>query len=72
VTVLKDGDWYAHVSIQGRIASLEDDPDLADIDRISRHYIDHPYGNRDRRRVSAWIEVDQWHAWGSVARDLEA
>jgi hypothetical protein len=22
-----------------------------------------PYSQRDRGRVSAWIEVDAWHAW---------
>jgi hypothetical protein len=22
-----------------------------------------PYAGRDRGRVSAWIEIDSWHAW---------
>lgn len=63
LTVLGDEDWYHHVSLRGRVVTLEDDPELADIDRLSRHYTGQPYGNRDRRRVSAWIEVDTWHAW---------
>jgi PPOX class probable F420-dependent enzyme len=71
LTVLKEGDWYAHVSVQGRVASLEDDPDMADIDRIASHYTGAPYRVRDQRRVSAWIEIDHWHAWGSAAAGLD-
>lgn len=66
VTVLAEGDWYSHVSIQGRVVSLEEDPGLVDIDRISTHYTGHPYPNRDRSRYSAWIEIDSWHGWGSA------
>ena len=66
ITVLDAADWYHHVSLRGRVVSIEDDPDLADIDRISRHYTGEPYGNRERGRVSAWIEVDTWHAWAST------
>jgi hypothetical protein len=22
-----------------------------------------PYSQRDRGRVSGWIEIDSWHAW---------
>ncbi len=64
LTVLDDADWYRHVSLQGRAETLEDDPDLSGIDRLSRHYSGKPYPNRDRPRVSAWIEVDSWSAWG--------
>lgn len=60
-------DWITHVSIQGRVVEFVDDPDLTDIDRISAHYTGHPYHQRDRRRVSAWIEIDHWHAWGRLA-----
>lgn len=59
-------DWATHVSIQGRVVEFVDDPDLADIDRIARHYTGQPYGVRDRKRVSAWIEIDRWHAWGRL------
>jgi PPOX class probable F420-dependent enzyme len=65
VTVLKADDWYTHVSLQGRVVRLEDDPEMVDIDRIATHYMGQPYGNRDRGRVSAWIEVDTWHGWVS-------
>lgn len=66
LTALDDESWYTHVSVQGRVADLVDDPDLADIDRLSTHYTGRPYPARDRRRVSAWIEVESWHGWGSV------
>jgi PPOX class probable F420-dependent enzyme len=62
LTVLDGDEWYRHITLHGR-ATLQDDPDLADIDRISRHYLGNPYGQRDRGRVSAWIEVQSWHAW---------
>ena len=63
VTVLDKDDWFTHVSVRGRVVSLEPDAGLADMDRVSQHYIGQPYpGMRDRPRVSAWIEVDSWHA----------
>jgi PPOX class probable F420-dependent enzyme len=64
LTVLDGPNWYRHVSLQGPVVSLEDDPDLSGIDRVSRHYTGSAYPNRDRKRVSAWIEVDAWNAWG--------
>ncbi len=69
LTALKDGDWYTHVSLQGRVAELKDDVDMVDIDRISTHYTGSPYAVRDRGRVSAWIEVDRWHGWGAAKND---
>ena len=68
LTALDESSWYTHVSVQGRVTELVDDPDLADIDRLSVHYTGEPYRVRDRRRVSAWIEVDAWHGWGAHAR----
>lgn len=38
LTALKDGAWYTHISVQGRITQGRDDPDFVDIDRLSRHY----------------------------------
>jgi len=63
VTVLDSGDWYRHVSLFGRVASIEPDEGLRDIDRLSQHYRGAPYRNRDSPRESAWIEVEKWHAW---------
>lgn len=55
--------WYRHVTLHGRIATLEDDSDFEGIDRISRHYMGQPYGHRERGRVNAWMDVESWHAW---------
>jgi PPOX class probable F420-dependent enzyme len=63
LTVMELANWSSHVSLQGRVVSLEEDPGLRDIDRISTHYTGKPYYLRDHRRYSAWIEVDRWHAW---------
>jgi PPOX class probable F420-dependent enzyme len=62
-------DWYTHVSLQGRVVSITDDVGLRDIDRLARHYTGNPYGNRERPRVSAHVEIDRWHAWGEL-RDV--
>ena len=66
LTVLDEGAWYTHVTVIGHVAELADDEGLADVDRLARHYTGHDYPARDRRRVSAWIEVDRWHGWGSL------
>lgn len=66
VDVLDESGWYTHVAITGHVEDLREDPDLADIDRIARHYTGGPYPRRDRRRVSALIAVDGWHGWGAL------
>jgi PPOX class probable F420-dependent enzyme len=66
LTVLGKDDWYHQVSLRGRVVSIDEDPDFSDIDRISRHYTGEPYVQRDRGRVSAWIEVERWHAWAII------
>ncbi len=63
LTVLDGDSWYRHVSLQGTV-TLEPDPDLADIDRLSTHYSGNQYPNRDNPRVTAWMDVDQYHVWG--------
>jgi PPOX class probable F420-dependent enzyme len=67
LTVLAEGDWYTHVSLQGRVVEMADDEGLAGIDHLSRHYRGRDYPTRDRRRVNAWIEVDRWHGWGKAS-----
>ena len=59
-------DWITHVSLQGRVVELVDDPDLADIDRLATHYTGRPYRLRDRPRVTAHIAIDRWHGWGRL------
>jgi PPOX class probable F420-dependent enzyme len=68
LTVLDNDNWYTHISLQGRITTWKDDTDLADIDRLSIHYGGRAYPNRERGRVSAWIDVDRWHGWGAFAK----
>jgi PPOX class probable F420-dependent enzyme len=63
LTVLEDGNWYHHVTLMGTIVSLEEDPDLSDIDRLSVRYTGRAYGKRDRPRFSAWMQPERWHAW---------
>jgi PPOX class probable F420-dependent enzyme len=65
LTALREGDWYTHVSMQGRVVEMKDDEGLVHIDRLSQHYRGRPYDNRVRGRVSAWIEIDTWHGWGA-------
>jgi PPOX class probable F420-dependent enzyme len=63
ITVLGRGDdWYHHVTLRGRVVEIDEDG-LDDIDRLSRHYTGQPYSQRDRGRVSAWIEIESWHSW---------
>ncbi|MDH3035194.1 PPOX class F420-dependent oxidoreductase [Streptomyces sp. TRM75561] len=66
LTVLDADNWYTHVTLIGRVAEMRDDEGLADIDRLSRHYGGDAYPDRERRRVSAWVEVDRWHGWGAL------
>ncbi|MFD0687170.1 PPOX class F420-dependent oxidoreductase [Actinomadura fibrosa] len=71
VTVL-DENWYTHVTLLGRVTEMHDDEDLADIDRIARHYTGDAYPDRVRKRVSAWITVDRWHGWGDLKDSTQA
>jgi PPOX class probable F420-dependent enzyme len=66
LTVLDGEDWYTHVTLIGRVVETYEDEGLADIDRIATHYTGKPYPDRVRARVSAWIEVERWHGWGSL------
>jgi PPOX class probable F420-dependent enzyme len=65
LTVLRADDWGTHVSVQGEIVEWRDDNDLTDIDRLAHHYGAGPYHNRERPRVTALIEVNYWHTWGT-------
>jgi PPOX class probable F420-dependent enzyme len=63
LTVLDVAGWYRHISLLGRIVSLEEDVELRDIDRLALRYTGVPFRTRDRRRFSTWIRVDAWHGW---------
>lgn len=66
LTVLDGGSWYSHVSLIGRVVSIETDPDLTDIDRLAVRYTGQPFRRRDVKRVSAWLEPERWHAWSGA------
>jgi PPOX class probable F420-dependent enzyme len=66
LTVYDPNDPVTHVSMQGRVAELVSDPELVDIDRLAQRYVGKRYHNRERGRVSAWIEIDRWHGWGAL------
>jgi PPOX class probable F420-dependent enzyme len=68
LTVLDKDDWYTHLSIVGRVVEMKDDEGLADIDRLSQRYRGRAYPNRESPRVSAWVEIDRYHGWGSQKR----
>ena len=65
LTVMKDEEWYTHVSVRGPVVRWERDEAkaLADIDRLARHYGGGEFRNRAAKRVSAWIEITHWHGW---------
>jgi PPOX class probable F420-dependent enzyme len=63
LTVLDEGSWYRHVSLLGQAVEIVEDENLADIDRLSLHYSGEPFGDRQSRRFSAWVEPSAWHAW---------
>ena len=63
LTVLDAENWYRHVSVIGRVVSIEKDADLADIDRLARRYTGNAFRHRDSKRFSAWLEPERWHGW---------
>ena len=63
LTVLDVDDWYTHVTLTGVIEWLEDDPELADIDRLALRYQGNRFRNREAARVSAWMRCEHWYRW---------
>jgi PPOX class probable F420-dependent enzyme len=63
LTVLGEDSWYAQVTLLGRVVSIEDDPGLAGIDRLSNRYYGRPFRDRDAKRVTAWMEPGRWSSW---------
>jgi PPOX class probable F420-dependent enzyme len=68
LSVMDPDNWITHVSLQGRVVDMADDPGMVDIDRLAQHYIGQRYHNRERGRVSAWVDIDRWHGWGAMAQ----
>jgi PPOX class probable F420-dependent enzyme len=63
LTVLADDSWYRQVTLLGRIISIEEDPDLAGIDRLAIRYGGTPFHDRAARRVTAWMQPERWSSW---------
>ena len=63
LTVLDKDDWYRHVTLRGNVIRIEDDPDLADIDRLALRYQGNRFRNREAARVSAWMRCERWYRW---------
>lgn len=63
LTILALTDWYRHVTLLGRVVSIEEDEGLRDIDRLSIRYTGQPYRNRESRRFTAWMEPERWSSW---------
>ena len=51
LSAMDPDNWITHVSLEGRVAAMVDDADLADIDRLARHYTGQPYAGRSARRL---------------------
>jgi PPOX class probable F420-dependent enzyme len=63
LTVFDLAQWYRQVTLMGRVVRIEDDPDLADIDRLARRYTGREHRDRNRNSVSAWLEPERWYGW---------
>jgi hypothetical protein len=63
LTVFDGDDWERHVTLLGRVISIEPDDDLTDIDRLAIRYTGKPFGTRDRGRVTAWMQPERWSSW---------
>jgi len=72
LTAIDEASWYTHVTVIGRVVEMYDDPELVDIDALSRHYGGKPYPRRDRLRVSALIEIERVHGWGEQKNNDQA
>ena len=68
LTVL-GADWYNQLSLLGRAVEFRDDPDLADVDGLSQHYLGEPYKDRAYTGVTVLIEIDRYHTWGDPAAE---
>lgn len=66
LTVLAD-DWYSHLSLLARAVEFRTDEERADIDALSRRYLDSPYDDRSYRGVTVLAEVERWHTYGDPA-----
>ncbi|MFD8566678.1 hypothetical protein [Streptomyces sp. NPDC059639] len=58
LTVLVADDFGTHISLQGHVVE-----GLADIDRLSRHFLGRDYPARDSLLVTVHVAIDCWFGW---------
>jgi PPOX class probable F420-dependent enzyme len=63
ITILVEGGPVDHVTLFGRVESLEPDEHLRDIDRLAHRYTGKPFGTRDTGRVTALMRPERWSSW---------
>lgn len=63
-------DWYNQLSLLGRAVEFREDETLADIDRLSQHYLGEPYEDRAYNGITVLVEVDRYHTWGDPAAEI--
>jgi PPOX class probable F420-dependent enzyme len=63
LTIFDGDNWEEHVTLFGRVVSIEPDDRLTDIDRLALRYTGEPFGTRERRRVTAWMQPERWSSW---------
>jgi PPOX class probable F420-dependent enzyme len=63
LTVLDHESWSRHVSLLGQIVAIEEDVEVSDIDRLALRYRGEPFPTRNRRRFSAWLDVNVRPGW---------
>jgi hypothetical protein len=69
LTAFAADDFGTHISLQGHVVSIEPDEGLADIDRLSRHYLGTDYPARESPLVTVRVAIDRWFGWsGGRAR----
>jgi PPOX class probable F420-dependent enzyme len=66
LTVLKADDWYTHVSLQCVTTEIADDPQLAGIDALSKHYTGEAYDERDQQRFDVRADIVSVLKWGEL------
>jgi hypothetical protein len=62
LTVLDGDSWDRHIALHGRRMTREGDPSSA-TSNAARATTAEPYAQRDRGRLSGWIQIESWLAW---------
>lgn len=65
LTALAADDFGTHLSVQGRVVSIKPDKGLADIDRLSKHFLGKDYPARESPLVTVHVAIDRWFGWSA-------